>query len=105
MLKKPATKDVDFDPAHPDPSTSSAPYRIFNIGNSNPVKLDQYIEAIELALNKKAIKEFLDMQPGDVAITSSDCSSLKKWINYRPTTSIKDGVNKFINWYLDFYNI
>ncbi len=105
LLNKPATKDINFDTSNPNPSLSYAPYRIFNIGNSNPVKLTEYIKAIELALNKKAIKQYLDIQPGDVPITSSDCNALKEWINFSPTTPIQEGVNKFISWYLDYYKI
>ena len=105
LLNKPATKDINFDNSNPNPSLSSAPYRIFNIGNSNPVKLNEYIKAIELALKKKAIKKYLDIQPGDVAVTSSDCNALKEWINFSPKTPIQEGVNKFISWYLDYYKI
>ncbi len=105
LLEKPAKANSNFDTYNPDPSSSLAPFKIFNIGNSKPVKIDKYIEAIELALNKKAQKEYLDIQPGDVAVTSSNCDSLNKWIGFSPSTSIQEGVNKFIEWYRDFYKV
>lgn len=83
--------------------SSSAPYRIFNIGNSNPVELNDYIISIEDALGKKAIREEMDLQPGDVLSTHADTESLEKWIDFKPQTSVKEGVKKFIEWYLDFY--
>jgi len=89
----------------PDPATSVAPYRIFNIGNSSPVNLMDYIEAIEKILNKKAIKTFKPMQPGDVQITHADTSHLEKEIGYKPSTPISEGINKFIEWYLKYYHI
>ena len=88
LLEKPAKANSNFDTYNPDPSSSLAPYKIFNIGNSKPVKIDKYIEAIELALNKKA-KKYLDIQPGDVAVTASNCDSLNKWIGFFAFTSIQ----------------
>ena len=82
----------------------SAPHQIFNIGNSNPNSLIDYINEIENALNMKAIKEFLPIQPGDVPSTFSDCSSLEKFINFKPNTSIKDGIKAFTSWYREFYD-
>ena len=78
-------------------------YIIFNIGNSNPVSLKEYIEIIEKNLGKKAIKEFLPMQPGDVKATSADTKLLEEWIGFKPNTSIDNGVNKFVNWYKLYY--
>jgi len=87
-----------------DPNESWAPYKIFNIGNSNPTPLMDFIVALENALGKKAIKKYLPMQPGDVASTESNNKSLEEWINFKPNTSIKDGISKFVCWYKQFYN-
>lgn len=87
------------------PATSSAPYRIYNIGNSQPVKLLDYIEAIELAVGKKAYKNLLPMQPGDVVNTGADTSQLYDLIDFRPQTSVIDGVKQFVEWYRSFYNV
>ncbi len=105
LLNKAPSQSSSFDTQLPDPSVSWAPYKIFNIGNSNPTPLMKYIEAIELALNTKAKKNFLPMQPGDVPATSADTSALEAWINFKPNTSVKHGVNKFVNWYRDFYSV
>jgi len=103
LLKKPPTKDKSFDTSNPNPATSWAPHRIFNIGNSTPESLKDYIKAIENNLGIKAKKELLPMQPGDVPATFSDCTSLESFINYKPSTSIEDGIRKFITWYKEFY--
>jgi len=88
----------------PDPSSSNiAPYKIYNIGNSNPVKLMDYIEYLEKLLGKKANKEFLPIQPGDVPRTEADVTDLIKDIGYKPSTSIKIGIEKFIEWYKSYY--
>ena len=105
VLNKPAIPDVNFDSNLPNPSTSWAPHRVFNIGNSNPTPLMEYIEAIESELGIKAKKVFLPMQPGDVAATESNSTLLKKWIEFKPNTSIKDGVKQFIQWYKKFYEV
>jgi UDP-glucuronate 4-epimerase len=89
----------------PDPSSSPNPYKIYNIGNNSPVKLLDFIEAIEKALGTKAKKNFMEMQPGDVPATYADVEDLVKTLGYRPNTNIKDGVNKFIGWYKKYYNI
>jgi UDP-glucuronate 4-epimerase len=89
----------------PDPSFSLAPYKIYNIGNNNPVKLADFIEIIENELNIKAIKNFMEMQAGDVEATWANIDSLIKEIHYKPTTSIQSGIKSFIAWYKDFYNI
>ena len=93
----------NFDTNKPDPSGSWAPYRILNIGNSEPIPLMKYINEIELSLDKKALIEYQDMQPGDVAITSADTSLLENLINYKPTTSVKKGVKNFVRWFRDYY--
>lgn len=102
-LFKTATPNSNFDAHHPDPATSHAPYRIFNIGNSQPVPLMQFIETIEDALGKKAIKKMMGMQAGDVKVTSADTSELNHWVNFKPNTSIKEGVKRFVDWYKNYY--
>jgi UDP-glucuronate 4-epimerase len=104
LIDRPATPDVHFDLSMPKPSTSCAPYRVFNVGNSNPTPLIDYVRAIELAVGREAIISHLPMQPGDVAATASETTALEEWIGYRPNTSIVDGVSKFVAWYRDFYN-
>mgnify|MGYP001161025780 FL=1 len=101
---KPATSNPDFDPLNPDPSTAAAPHRVFNIGNSQPVELMRFIEVIEQALAKKAIKQFLPIQPGDVVSTASDTNALKRWVGFNPSTPLSFGVEKFVRWYADFYS-
>ena len=103
ILNKPAMPDRRFNKKLPNPSTSWAPYRIFNIGNSTPTNLMDYIDAIEKELCLDAKKIFLPMQQGDVPATESDSSELEDWINFKPNTSIKSGVKNFIKWYKDFY--
>ncbi len=89
----------------PDPATSNAPFRILNIGNSAPVKLGVYIDAIEAALGKKAERELLAMQKGDVPDTFADVGELQSAVDYRPSTSVFDGVKAFVDWYLAFYGV
>jgi UDP-glucuronate 4-epimerase len=103
LLDKPAAPDRAFDPANPDPATSWAPHRLFNIGNSNPTPLMTYIEALEEALGITAIKEFLPMQPGDVPATAADTAALEAWTGFRPNTSVHEGVARFVAWYQEFY--
>ena len=102
-LFKTATPNSNFDAHHPDPATSHAPYRIFNIGNSQPISLMQFIETIEEALGKKAIKKMMGMQAGDVKQTLADASELNQWVNFKPNTSIEEGVKRFVNWYKNYY--
>jgi UDP-glucuronate 4-epimerase len=103
VLDKPATPAVKFDALHPDPATSNAPYRVFNIGNGNPTPLMDYIGALESALGITAKKNFLPMQPGDVSATSADTSELGKWVGFQPDTKVAVGVQKFAKWYLSHY--
>ena len=103
ISKKPPKYDNFFDTSNPTSDNSWAPHKIFNIGNSNPESLGDYIKAIEDALGKKAKKVLLPIQPGDVPSTSSDCKKLESYINYKPNTSIKKGVGAFITWYKEFY--
>ncbi|WP_320675178.1 NAD-dependent epimerase [Prochlorococcus sp. MIT 1341] len=105
LIEKPAIPDKSFDPISPDPSSSWAPHRIFNIGNSKPTPLMEYINALEEALGIKAKKTYLPIQPGDVPATSSDTRALQEWIGFKPNTSVKEGVDRFVAWYRDFYDI
>ncbi len=105
ILNKAPKKDDTFDMNNPSPSNSWAPHKIFNIGNSQPTKLMDFINAIESSLGKEAKKIFLPLQPGDVPGTSSNTELLEKWINFKPYTSVEEGINKFVNWYKDFYGI
>lgn len=100
-----AQPNPEWDSGHPDPATSNAPYRIFNIGNNNPVKLSAYIEAIEEALGVKAIKDLLPLQPGDVADTFADSSELESATGYRPAMPVRQGVANFVRWYRAFYQV
>jgi UDP-glucuronate 4-epimerase len=104
-LDKPATSDSRWDASEPDASMSSAPYRVFNIGNNSPVKLGEYIEAIEESVGKKAIKELLPLQPGDVLDTFADVSEFERYVGYSPKVGVKEGVNSFVGWYRDFYGV
>ena len=105
VLDKPAAPDPAFNSAQPDPSTSWAPHRVFNIGNSKPTPLMVYIEAIENALGMTAIKEFLPLQPGDVPATAADTSALEAWTGFKPNTPVGEGVARFVAWYREFYGI
>jgi len=90
---------------NPDPGTSYAPYKIYNIGNNNPVQLLEFIEEIERALGKEAQKEFLDLQPGDVPATYADVDDLMQDVGFKPETSIATGIRRFIDWYRDYYAV
>jgi UDP-glucuronate 4-epimerase len=87
----------------PDPGSSPAPYRLYNIGNQNPVKLMDFIKAIEESLGREAIKDFLPLQPGDVPASHADVTDLVETVGFKPATSIKDGISRFISWYLEYY--
>ena len=100
-----AEPDPDWNSDDPDPRSSNAPFRIFNIGNNAPVKLTEYIEATEQAIGKKAIKEMLPLQPGDVPDTYADVSELVNAIGYKPATPVKVGVKAFIDWYRQYYDV
>ena len=105
LLDRPPKKNKEFNALKPKPSESWCPYKIFNIGNSNPVPLMDYISAIEKSLNLTAEKVFLQMQPGDVESTNANTSSLEEWTNFKPNTPYQEGVNKFVEWYRDFYKV
>jgi UDP-glucuronate 4-epimerase len=89
----------------PDPGSSKAPYKIYNIGNNSPVKLLNFIESIEKAIGKKAIKNLLPLQPGDVPASHADVTDLVEDMKYEPRTSVQDGINRFIRWYIEFYKV
>ena len=103
VLDKPATPDAAFDPLSPSPGTGLAPYRIFNIGNSAPTLLMDYIHALEEALGMVALKRMLPLQPGDMHSTAADMSALASWVGFAPHTPVRDGVARFVHWYKDFY--
>jgi UDP-glucuronate 4-epimerase len=103
VVDKPATAASDFNPADPDPSISDAPYRVFNIGNSDPTPLMSYIGALEKALGIEAIKNLLPMQPGDVPATSADTAELARWVGFKPDTPVEVGVRQFVDWYRQHY--
>jgi UDP-glucuronate 4-epimerase len=105
VIDHPPAGNPDWTGKTPDPSCSKAPYKVYNIGNSSPVKLMEFIEAIEQALGKTAQKNMLPIQPGDVPATWADVSDLVDDLDYQPGTSIQDGVSRFIGWYKDFYRI
>lgn len=102
VTDKPATADTNWDAQSPNPGTSSAPYRLYNIGNNNPVPLMEFIEAIEKAIGKVAEKEFLPIQPGDVAATYADIDALVEAVDYHPSTPVQEGINKFVAWYMEY---
>ena len=103
VLDKTASPAAKFDASRPDPATSTAPYRVFNIGNGNPIQLMDYIGALETALGVTARKNFMPMQPGDLPATSADTSELGKWVGFQPDTPVVDGVQKFADWYLAYH--
>lgn len=98
-----AQPNPDWDPHDPDPATSNAPFRIFNLGANRPVELMAYVEAIEQALGKKSVKEFLPLQPGDVPATKADVSEAQAQLGYDPRISVNEGVRRFVEWYRQYY--
>jgi UDP-glucuronate 4-epimerase len=105
VLALPPSRNPGWDAAKPDPPTSSAPYRVCNIGNSDPVELIRYIHAIEAATGKQAILDLLPMQPGDVPSTMADVSALESLTGFRPATSVEEGVRRFVEWYRSYYRV
>jgi UDP-glucuronate 4-epimerase len=103
VMDKPPQGNPDPGASAPDPASSKAPWKLYNIGNSQPVELLDYIKAIETAVGKTAQMELLPMQPGDVPDTYSDITDLANDFNYRPNTSVYEGVQRFVDWYLDYY--
>tara|TARA_Y100001968_G_scaffold161209_1_gene147448 strand:+ start:55 stop:1074 length:1020 start_codon:yes stop_codon:yes gene_type:complete len=100
---KPAYIDEQFDFFNPNQSTSFAPFRIFNIGNSKPIELLRFIEILEDELGFKAVKNFLPIQPGDVEATSANIDLLENWVGFKPSYSIEKGLSKFAKWFLEYY--
>jgi len=103
LIDKPSKGNEDWSGIKPNPSSSSAPWAIFNIGNNNPTKLEYFISLIEKNLGKKAIKNYLEIQPGDVSKTAADIDNLNKIIGFKPSISIEDGIPKFISWYKNYH--
>ncbi|WP_342131696.1 NAD-dependent epimerase [Hydrogenophaga sp. OTU3427] len=103
VIDKPAEPSASFNPAAPDPATSNAPYRVFNIGNNQPTPLMDYIEALEQALGITAKKNFLPMQAGDVPATAANTDELDAWVGFKPNTSVKEGMRRFVEWYIQHY--
>lgn len=100
-----ASSNTSWDGQTPDPATSYAPYRVYNIGNNNPVKLMDFIGAIEKAVGKEAIKNFMPMQQGDVPSTCADVSALEADVGFKPNTSVEHGIQKFVEWYRGYFKI
>lgn len=103
VINHPATPDPQFNALQPDPSISSAPYRIYNIGNQHPIKLLDFIETLEKHLGKEAIKKMLPIQPGDVPSTMADVTSFQKTFNFIPKTNINAGIENFVIWYRSYF--
>ena len=100
-----AAPNPDWDAAHPDPSSSPAPYRLYNIGNNSPVELDHFIATIEAALGRTATRNYLPMQPGDVPSTCADVDALQRAVGFAPATPLETGIARFIEWYRDYYKV
>lgn len=103
VLDRPATPNLAFDAMMPDPATSTAPYRVFNVGNHRPVPLMNYIETLEMVLGVKAEKRMLPMQDGDVMATNADITELAAWTGFSPVTSVRDGIERFVDWFRQYY--
>lgn len=105
VLDRVATPNPDWSSDTPDPATSRAPYRLYNIGSHRPIELMRYIEVLEDCLGRKAVKNLLPMQPGDVPDTYADVDALARDVGYRPGTPIEDGIARFVAWYRDYYQV
>ena len=104
-IDRPAKSNQNWDSQNPDPASSSAPYKIYNIGNNTPVDLMDFIEILETSLGKKAKKELLSIQPGDVLNTFADVDDLVEQFEYKPSTSVEQGIKKFVLWYKEYNKI
>lgn len=98
-----ATPEPAFDPVNPDPGSSQAPYRVYNIGNNRPEELGRFIDVLEDCIGAKAEKHYMDLQPGDVIETCADVSDLERIIDYRPRTTIETGLSRFVDWYRGYH--
>ena len=105
VISKIPEPNPDWNSDYPDSATSFAPYHLFNIGNNKPVELMRYIEVLEDKLKKKAIKNFMPLQPGDVPATYADVDDLVKAVDFKPNTSIEDGISNFVDWYRNYYKV
>jgi len=105
VMDRTAAANPEYDPIAADPATSNVPYRVFNIGNNNPVQLLDFIGAIENALGMKAEKRLLPLQDGDVPATYANTDLLNDWVGFVPGTSVEDGVGRFVSWYRDYYKV
>ncbi len=105
VLDRPATPDASFDPDEPDPATSSAPYRIYNIGNDQPTELERYVDVLEEALGVTAVRRYEDIQPGDVPATWADVDALRRDVGFAPATPVEEGVRRFVAWYREFHGV
>jgi UDP-glucuronate 4-epimerase len=105
LIPKIPEPDINWNGNNPDSASSFAPYKLYNIGNNKPVELLRFIEVIEEMMGKKAIKNFMPMQPGDVPETFADVDDLINAVGFKPNTSIEEGISKFVNWYKDYYKI
>ncbi|MBT5031734.1 MAG: NAD-dependent epimerase [Proteobacteria bacterium] len=103
VVDQAAVADPKWDGNNPDPATSAAPYRVYNIGNSSPQNLMRYIEVLEENLGKTAVKNFMPMQPGDVQATQADTNRLSSDTGYKPDTTIETGISRFVEWYREYY--
>jgi len=103
VIDKVAEPNKDYDKSSPDPATSYAPYRVYNIGNNEPVELMEFIETIERAVGKKARKNMMGMQDGDVVATYADIDALVEAVGFKPSTPLNEGIQKFVDWYKDYH--
>ncbi|MEM1412475.1 MAG: NAD-dependent epimerase/dehydratase family protein, partial [Pseudomonadota bacterium] len=105
VLAKPATGDANWSSDAPDPASSSAPWRVYNIGSNRPLKLMRYIELLEQTLGIEADKEMLPLQPGDVPDTFANVDDLIADVGYKPDTPVEHGIHEFVRWYKDYYKV
>lgn len=105
VLDRPAPRNSDWRSAEPDPASSPAPWRIYNVGNNRPVSLMDYMGALEKALAREAKKEFLPLQAGDVSDTFADVEDLSRDLGYRPSTSVEEGIGRFVSWYREYFQV
>ncbi len=105
VLDRVATPDPEYDPAEADPARSNVPYRVFNIGNHDPITLMEFIEAIEQAVGQEAVKNFMPLQDGDVPATHADVAELGEWTGFKPAMPVPEGVRRFVAWYRDYFKV